>query len=86
MGVLVLKLPDGETILPVFSFQEEAGMFPWREAEGELADRGGPFGRPHRAAACPAAEERWSLAKFSLRVSQTNLVVSAALATLAASA
>jgi hypothetical protein len=51
-GVLVLKLPDGETVLPVFSFREEAGIFPWREAEGELAGRGGPLGRRHRAAAC----------------------------------
>jgi hypothetical protein len=33
-GVLVLKLPDGETVLPIF-FQEEAGMFPWLEAVGE---------------------------------------------------
>jgi hypothetical protein len=29
-----LKLPDGETVLPIF-FQEEAGMFPWLEAVGE---------------------------------------------------
>jgi hypothetical protein len=33
--VLVLKLPDGQTALPVFGCEEEAGMFMWLETTGE---------------------------------------------------
>ena len=33
--VLVLRLPDGRTVLPVFGLGEEAGMFLWLEAAGE---------------------------------------------------
>jgi hypothetical protein len=33
--VLVLKLPDGQTALPVFGCEEEAGMFMWLETIGE---------------------------------------------------
>lgn len=33
--VLVLRLPDGRTVLPVFGRGEEAGMFLWLEAAGE---------------------------------------------------
>ena len=33
--VLVLSLPDGRTVLPVFGLGEEAGMFLWLAATGE---------------------------------------------------
>jgi hypothetical protein len=33
--VLVLRLPDGQTALPVFGLEEEAGMFLWLETAGE---------------------------------------------------
>jgi hypothetical protein len=33
--VLVLRLPDGQTALPVFGREEEAGMFVWLETAGE---------------------------------------------------
>jgi hypothetical protein len=33
--VLVLGLPDGQTALPVFGLEEEAGMFLWLETAGE---------------------------------------------------
>jgi hypothetical protein len=33
--VLVLKLPDGQTALPVFGLEEEAGMFLWLETSVE---------------------------------------------------
>jgi hypothetical protein len=33
--VLVLGLPDGQTALPVFELEEEAGMFLWLETAGE---------------------------------------------------
>lgn len=33
--VLVLRLPDGQTALPVFGCGEEAGMFVWLETTGE---------------------------------------------------
>lgn len=33
--VLVLRFPDGQTALPVFGREEEAGMFLWLEAAGE---------------------------------------------------
>ncbi len=33
--VLVLRLPDGRTALPVFGREEEAGMFLWLETAGE---------------------------------------------------
>jgi hypothetical protein len=33
--VLVLRFPDGQTALPVFSLEEEAGMFLWLEALDE---------------------------------------------------
>ncbi len=33
--VLVLRLPDGQTALPVFGLEEEAGMFLWLETVGE---------------------------------------------------
>jgi hypothetical protein len=33
--VLVLKLPDGRKALPVFGFEEAAGMFLWLETAGE---------------------------------------------------
>jgi hypothetical protein len=33
--VLVLRLPDGQTALPVFGSEEEAGMFLWLETAGE---------------------------------------------------
>lgn len=33
--VLVLGLPDGRTVMPVFGLGEEAGMFLWLEAAGE---------------------------------------------------
>lgn len=33
--VLVLRLPDGQTALPVFGREEEAGMFVWLETTGE---------------------------------------------------
>lgn len=33
--VLVLRLPDGRTVLPVFGLGEEAGMLLWLEAAGE---------------------------------------------------
>jgi hypothetical protein len=34
-NVLVLGFPDGRTALPVFGFEEEAGMFLWLETVGE---------------------------------------------------
>jgi hypothetical protein len=33
--VLVLRLPDGHTALPVFASEEEAGMFLWLETAGD---------------------------------------------------
>lgn len=33
--VLVLRLPDGRTALPVFGREDEAGMFVWLETTGE---------------------------------------------------
>lgn len=33
--VLVVRLPDGQTALPVFCCEEEAGMFVWLETVGE---------------------------------------------------
>jgi hypothetical protein len=33
--VLVLRLPDGQTALPVFGLEEEAGMFLWLETAGK---------------------------------------------------
>jgi hypothetical protein len=33
--VLVLGLPDGQTALPIFGLEEEAGMFLWLETVGE---------------------------------------------------
>lgn len=33
--VLVLRLPDGQTAMPVFTSEEEAGMFLWLETAGE---------------------------------------------------
>lgn len=33
--VLVLRFPDGETSLPLFGLEEEAGMFLWLETAGE---------------------------------------------------
>ena len=33
--VLVLRLPGGQTALPVFGLEEEAGMFLWLETAGE---------------------------------------------------
>jgi predicted RNA-binding Zn ribbon-like protein len=33
--VLVLRFPDGQTALPVFGLEEEAGMFLWLETAGE---------------------------------------------------
>lgn len=33
--VLVVRLPDGQTALPVFGREEEAGMFLWLETAGE---------------------------------------------------
>jgi hypothetical protein len=33
--VLVLRLPDGRTALPVFGREEEAGMYVWLETTGE---------------------------------------------------
>jgi hypothetical protein len=33
--VLVLRLPSGQTTLPVFGSEEEAGMFLWLETTGE---------------------------------------------------
>jgi hypothetical protein len=33
--VLVLRLPDGQTALPIFGLEEEAGMFLWLETTGE---------------------------------------------------
>jgi hypothetical protein len=35
MDVLILKFSDGEMVLPVFSLEEEAGMFLWLEALDE---------------------------------------------------
>jgi len=35
VDVLVLGLPDGQTVLPVFGLEEEAGMFLWLETAGE---------------------------------------------------
>lgn len=33
--VLVLRLPDGQTALPIFGLEEEAGMFLWLETAAE---------------------------------------------------
>jgi hypothetical protein len=33
--VLVLRLPDGHTALPVFASEEEAGLFLWLETAGD---------------------------------------------------
>ncbi len=33
--VLVLRFPDGQTALPVFGLEEEAGMFLWLETAGD---------------------------------------------------
>lgn len=34
-AVLVLGLPDGQTALPVFDLEEQAGMFLWLETAEE---------------------------------------------------
>ncbi len=34
-NVLVLRFPDGQTALPVFGLEEDAGMFLWLETAGE---------------------------------------------------